>query len=300
MIFLSCSFLSLAWMSSSLAQEDSYMEQEESSTFDEGVGEQEGSSDEETGGPWLLEEEGGEEVFVEEPEYEITVGEGEEIGGELLEGGAVAETVTEREIEQPQKEQKGESQTHKEAEQPKPARKEKAPQSLEKVWIDDSVPEESQTGGFWIWDEKIKFSGKVSHTESARPGLHQHWFKSKDPIIISEGSIIIQHVYLDPQDTPKGIMLKFWLENGKEVGVYWESEEETFVIGLDEPVWYYGDLPKVGEWKALKIYAEDLLIEGKGLLGISFFNMNGKVYWDRTIIKQGRFQSLRRNGSESK
>lgn len=172
--------------------------------------------------------------------------------------------------------------------QPAPAvSEEKSKVSEELVLIDDSLPENSTTEGTWIWDDALKYSGEKSHTEPAGKEIAQHSYKSNS-IEIPKNSVIEQYVYLDPNEIPKGIMLKFRVENGPtggEVGAYWEGEEEVFVYDNDEPMLYHGVLPNAGKWEKLEIYSEDLGLEGAKLTGISFIVYGGKANWDLTKIR---------------
>ena|GEM_PF-2560346 len=164
---------------------------------------------------------------------------------------------------------------------------EKSKASDEILLIDDSLPENSVTKGIWNWDNVLKCSGERSHTEPANSGIAQHSYRST-PIKIPKGTVIEQYVYLDPNEIPKGIMLKFSVENGTnggEIGVYWEGEEEVFVYNNDEPMLYYGVLPNAGRWEKLEVYSEDLGLEGIKLSGISFITYGGKANWDLTKIR---------------
>lgn len=161
--------------------------------------------------------------------------------------------------------------------------------SNETVLIDDSLPEGATAEGNWVWDDTLKASGDKSHTEPLGTGLYGHSFKLVTPLKISEGANIIQDVYLDPQNPPKGIVLKFKLNTGEEVGVYWEGPEEavTNIIGDEELLWYQDELPKAGEWVKLEIPASEAEIENEELVGISYLALDGKLNWDKTAIVEG-------------
>lgn len=159
----------------------------------------------------------------------------------------------------------------------------------ETVWIDDAVPSDATTAGTWKWDTAIKFSGTSSHTNEAQEGVQEHSFKSQTPVSLPTNSAIVQYVYLDPATPPKGIMLKLYLANGEELGTYWEGEEEVFAGVVNyETTWYMDVLPQPGRWIRLEVIAEELGIEGESLVGMSFITADGKAYWDKTSISQGR------------
>ncbi|MFH1778583.1 MAG: hypothetical protein ABH847_00925 [Candidatus Omnitrophota bacterium] len=169
-----------------------------------------------------------------------------------------------------------------------PAVSEEKPKSSDEiVLLDDFLSEGSTQEGTWNWDSALKYSGEKSHTEPAGKEIVQHSYKSNS-IEIPKNSVIEQYVYLDPNEIPKGIMLKFRVENdGKETetGAYWEGEEEVFVYSNDEPMLYHGVLPNAGKWEKLEIYSEDLGLEGAKLTGISFIVYGGKANWDLTKIR---------------
>ncbi len=151
------------------------------------------------------------------------------------------------------------------------------------VWLDDELLAGAKTDGNWLWDTATVKSGEKSHGHSSGKGLQSHGFSS-NPVNFSTGGMIVQQVWLDPQDPPRGIMLKFKLASGEEVGVYWEGEEEVFTPKEDEQVWYYGLLPELGKWASMEILAEDLGLEGEKLVGVSFITFDGRVLWDKTEI----------------
>jgi hypothetical protein len=160
----------------------------------------------------------------------------------------------------------------------------------EVVLIDDALPDGATTEGVWEWDTLLKYSGERSHTESAAKGITEHSYRT-NPIVIPRNSVIEQYIYLDPDNMPKGIMLKFRFENDgreDEIGIYREGEEEVFVFSNDEPMLYDGTLPNAGKWEKLQIYCDDLGLVGAKLTGISFVTYGGRAYWDLTRIRAAK------------
>ena len=153
----------------------------------------------------------------------------------------------------------------------------------ETVWLDDALPANAKTDGIWLWDIATVDSGKKSHGHPSAKGLQSHGFTT-DPVSLASDGMIVQQVWLDPQDPPKGIMMKFTLANGEEVGVYWEGEQEVFSPGDEEELWYYGLLPELGKWTSLEILAEDLGLEAEQIKGIKFATFDGRALWDKTAI----------------
>ncbi|MBI3615281.1 MAG: hypothetical protein HY211_02070 [Candidatus Omnitrophica bacterium] len=155
----------------------------------------------------------------------------------------------------------------------------------ETVWLDDDLPANAKTQGTWVWDTATFSSGAKSHGHPSAKGVNSHGFTA-DPVSLSNSGMIVQQVWLDPKDPPKGIMLKFKLASGEEVGVYWEGEEEVFNPGENEEVWYYGLLPELGKWTSLEVLSEDLGLEGEKIAGVSFVTFDGRVLWDKTVLTE--------------
>lgn len=151
------------------------------------------------------------------------------------------------------------------------------------VWLEDAPPAGARTEGTWNWNLEWVASGTQSHGHPAAPGIQRHGFTA-EPVTLWPGGMIVQEVWLDPHDPPRGIALKFRLAEGGEVGVYWEGEEEVFVPQSNEELWYYGSLPKLGAWAKLEILVEDLGLGGRSVSGLNFLTHGGRALWDRTII----------------
>lgn len=157
------------------------------------------------------------------------------------------------------------------------------------VWLDDELPANAKVEGNWSWQEALGASGLPAgqagkvHGHPSAKGMNSHGF-SADPMKVSANQMLTQQVWLDPADPPRGIMLKFKLSKGSDVGVYWEGEQEVFTPAEDEEVWYYGLLPELGKWTTLEVLAEDLGIEDQSIVGMSFVTFDGKALWDKTTI----------------
>ncbi|MBI3333041.1 MAG: hypothetical protein HYZ93_02995 [Candidatus Omnitrophica bacterium] len=159
-----------------------------------------------------------------------------------------------------------------------------APASFpETVWIDDDLPPGAQTEGTWVWDTSTVASGAKSHGHASAKGLQSHGYTAQ-PQTLPTGSMLTQQVWLDPNDPPKGIMLRLKLASGDQVGVYWEGEQEVFNPGEQEEVWYYGLLPELGKWTSLEVLTEDLGIEEESVTGVSFVTFDGRALWDKTTL----------------
>ncbi|WP_186767782.1 PSD1 and planctomycete cytochrome C domain-containing protein [Blastopirellula retiformator] len=165
----------------------------------------------------------------------------------------------------------------------------------ELVWIDDDAPSGAKLRSNsypWQWVEAPEpvLSGKRA-TKRTSEALDQHFFtEAKPPLDVYEGDVLFAHVYLDPADPPKEIMLQ-WNTGNWERRVYWG--ENLIPYGSDGTVSLtrQGDLPALGEWVRLEIPVELLdLKRGDKLNGWAFTQWGGTVYWDKAgiLTREGR------------
>jgi hypothetical protein len=154
------------------------------------------------------------------------------------------------------------------------------------AWVSGSLPEGSIEKGNWSWDEKFMHDGAAAHVQNAKDRVNRRSFLIKDTIGLNERSGIIQYVYLDPENTPKGIMLRLIVSPGEEQVFYWEGYEEAFAE-LDEYInaWYMGFMPDAGKWVKLFIDFRELDISKAEISGMEFILSNGRAWWGTTIIE---------------
>lgn len=160
------------------------------------------------------------------------------------------------------------------------------PPKPEKVWLDGKLPAEAQTEGEWIWASDPTAGPVFTHSHPAAKGIQNHRFTSAGSIEMPGNGMLVQQVWLDPQDPPQGIALRFRIDSGEEVGVYWEGEKEVFTPSEYEELWYYGTLPELGKWVSLEVLAEDLGLEDGRIAGITFSTFDGRVLWGKTTITE--------------
>src|SRR5207302_6395820 len=103
-----------------------------------------------------------------------------------------------------------------------------AAEPQEYVWIEDDLPPGAKPQGDSPWkfitkEEGPVFSGTRSSTRTAK-GLSQHYFTDANPgLRIGAGDKLFAHVYLDPANPPKTIMLQ--LNDGTwEHRVFWGED----------------------------------------------------------------------------
>lgn len=166
-----------------------------------------------------------------------------------------------------------------------------AAEPVEIVWIDDAFPpgaEPSVNGGnephrFVAAAQAPVFSGEKSLVRSGK-GLHQVFFSStSQPLTVGAGAKFFAHVYLDPTNPPKSIMIQFhtgdWKNraNWGDPGAIPYGAKDTF-----EKV-QLGGLPQAGNWVKLEFEAAKLgLKPGTRVTGLAFTQFDGTAYWDKT------------------
>jgi hypothetical protein len=153
------------------------------------------------------------------------------------------------------------------------------------VWVAGNLPEGSTVTGKWSWSETLTHDMVRTHTQYSEGEISRYSFRIKDSIALDKNSRIIQSVFLDPENRPSGIMLKFFTADSGEIIFYWEGYEEAFAE-LDEYIsaWYMGFMPEAGVWVKLIMDFKELDISKAELLGMEFILINGRLWWGETII----------------
>lgn len=155
----------------------------------------------------------------------------------------------------------------------------------EMLWLDGALPEGAETEGEWIWAGDPAAGGLPAHSHPPAKGKQSHSFTA-EPVEMPGNGMVVQQVWLDPQDPPQGIALRCKLASGEELGVYWEGEREVFTPTEYEELWYYGMLPELGRWIPLEILAEDLGLEDSRIAGMTFSTFDGRALWGKTALAE--------------
>jgi hypothetical protein len=159
------------------------------------------------------------------------------------------------------------------------------------IWIeDDKLPEGAQLQGDTPWKFVTKadgqvFSGEKASTRTAA-GLSQHFFTGAKPgLKIGEGDVLFAHVYLDPANPPKSVMLQF-NDGAWEHRANWGDPNAIPFGAINTPAKRQsGELPKAGQWVRLEVTAQDVgLKAGSTLNGWAFTQFGGTVYWDHAGV----------------
>ncbi len=175
-------------------------------------------------------------------------------------------------------------------EEPK-ATEAKPPEPKDIVWVDDGLPKGAAAQGDgaakWQFVSAIAKQGKMSVRRSG-PGTHQDYFTgATEPLTVNNAKdILFGHVFLDPKDPPKTVMLQ-WNDGTWEHRAYW-GEDKAFLVGSPDSVNHRkaGPLPKTGEWVRLEVTCEQVgLKPGAKINGLAFTQADGTVNYDAAGIR---------------
>jgi hypothetical protein len=159
----------------------------------------------------------------------------------------------------------------------------------ETVWVDDTLPPNAKPEGngtlfdFVVVAGDVKpFSGKRAFRRKAS-GVEQDYFTGAEPFEISAGTKIFAHLYIDPKDPPRAVMLQFHTKDGWNHRANWGDEQAIpFGERAARTKTQMGPLPKTGEWVRLEINPAALgLKPGAQVDGMAFTICDGMVYWDK-------------------
>jgi mono/diheme cytochrome c family protein len=160
------------------------------------------------------------------------------------------------------------------------------PKRADFVWIDDAAPPGVQTmtdakNAAWTFVKEPVYSGAVSLKHTAK-GMGQHFFTGAKPgLTVGADDKLFAHVYLDPKNPPKAVMLQ-WHTDGWKHRAYWGANVLPFGKDDSPERQRLGDLPAPGKWVRLEVPAEKVgLTPGIHVTGWAFTQHDGTVYWDK-------------------
>ncbi len=161
----------------------------------------------------------------------------------------------------------------------------------EYVWIDDAVPAGATPSGdgpdawqFVAGPEHPVHSGGKSARRTSK-GRSQHLFTGAKPeMVVGKGDVLFAHVYIDPADPPKEIMLQF-NDGSWEHRAFWGEDVIDWGTPDTPSRRAMGPLPEAGSWQRLEVPANKVgLAPGRKINGWAFTQHDGTVYWDTAGI----------------
>ncbi|HEY6168414.1 MAG TPA: DUF1549 and DUF1553 domain-containing protein, partial [Verrucomicrobiae bacterium] len=160
----------------------------------------------------------------------------------------------------------------------------------ETVWVDDNLPPNAKPGGNGtVFDFVVEagdvppLNGKRCFRRKANDEVGQDFFTGAEPFEITAGMKLFAHVFLDPKDTPKAIMLQFHTKDDWNNRANWGDEKAIpFGEKAARTKTQIGALPKTGEWVRLEINPATIgLKAGTKVDGMAFTQFGGMVHWDK-------------------
>ncbi len=159
------------------------------------------------------------------------------------------------------------------------------------VWLDDALPAGATPQGDGPWEFVSKpdypvYSGRSAWRTSAS-GLKQRFIdNAARKLKVGEGDTLFAHVYIDPLQPPKELMLQWHTQGNWTHRAYWgENRIDWGRDGTPERL-RIGSLPPSGKWVRLEVPAATLgLKPGTEIDGWAFTQFDGTVYWDKAGIE---------------
>ena len=165
--------------------------------------------------------------------------------------------------------------------------------ALENVWMEDDFPSTGKTQAspnaapqFVVMDEGNQvFSGQraIKRTDA---GLAQDvWDQATVPLTIPAEAKIFAHVYLDPANPPRSIMLQFFKAGWNHRVVWGDYDAIPWGAANTAERLHMGDLPAQGQWVRLEVPVEKIgLATGDLLTGFALTQFGGTVFWDHVGV----------------
>ena len=164
------------------------------------------------------------------------------------------------------------------------------PQPKESVWLEDDYPPKAAVSvnagneeSRWLGRDLAPVLSGERALQRRGKGLHQVFFPSCDaPLTVNPGDTLFAHVYLDPKDPPRSVMLQFHTDSWRVRANWGDPDAIPYgAKGTTEKV-LAGPLPETGKWVRLEIGVSALgLAAGTRISGLAFTLFDGTAYWDK-------------------
>ncbi len=159
---------------------------------------------------------------------------------------------------------------------------------VEVAFLDEELPEGAYVSlpDGWPWSTERAFRGTRSHRLASDEEQVQHHITGATvPLSVGPEDTLFVHVYIDPADPPREILIQ-WNDGGGDDGgwahrAYWGEDLIEFGMADSPSRRPMGPLPKSGEWVRLEVPAAAVGFTGAARIsGISFDQVGGSVWWD--------------------
>ncbi|MFN0129010.1 MAG: PSD1 and planctomycete cytochrome C domain-containing protein [Verrucomicrobiales bacterium] len=166
-------------------------------------------------------------------------------------------------------------------------------QIMESVWIEDGAPEGASLAASpghptqWVTAEiGPVFSGQQA-LKRTDAGLAQDVVENavNPPLVIPPSGRLFAHVFLDPGNLPRAIMLQYYKSGWQHRAVWGDYEVIGWGAANTTERVSMGALPTAGQWVRLEFPAEQVgLKPGDQVTAFAFTQFGGTVFWDRAGV----------------
>ncbi len=154
------------------------------------------------------------------------------------------------------------------------------------VWIDDAPPTGATPHPELPWkfvgrpDHPV-YSGRLALANKAE-GLKQFVCENAGPkLVVGEGDALFAHVYLDPKQPPREVMLQWHTAGGWSHRAYWGDNAIDWGKDGTPERRAMGKLPPLGRWVRLEVPVDRLELKpGTVIDGWAFTQHGGSLHWD--------------------
>jgi hypothetical protein len=161
----------------------------------------------------------------------------------------------------------------------------------EDVWLDDEIPQGAKITASpghpttFVSAAAGQVHSKEKSLKRTDKGLAQDVIENTPPLAIPAEGTLFAHVWIDPQDPPRTLMLQYfkggWLHRavwGDYDAIDWGAKGTTQRVLI-------GPLPEAGKWVRLEAAAAMLgLNAGDAVTGFALTQFGGTVYWDKVGV----------------
>ena len=166
---------------------------------------------------------------------------------------------------------------------PKPA-----PRRTETVWLDDDFPKGAALhaagdpiGWFTSSTPGAVFAGRRCLERTATGVAQDFYADGAEPLAVPAGGEIFAHVWLDPANPPKSVMLQFHAGGWEHRAVWGDADAIAWGAAGTPSRFHAGPLPETGRWVRLAVPVEKVgLAAGTKLSGFALTQAFGHVRWD--------------------
>jgi len=174
--------------------------------------------------------------------------------------------------------------------QPKPPAEER-----DTVWFDDDFPKGASVKSSgnptqWVTAENGEpvNTGKRALKRSGTGTVQDYYDTGAAPLELPPEAEFFAHVFIDPKDPPKAIMMQFHKGGWNHRAVWGDYNAIDWGKANTAERVHMGPLPDASKWIRLEIPAAKLgLNPGDGITGFAFTQSGGTMYWD-TMGVSGR------------